>query len=265
MTSLRIACLTSETAELCYALGLGEEVVGRSAFCTRPEAVKKVRVVSSFTEVRLERMAEVKPDVVLAFSDLQADLCQQLIKAGYPVLALNQRTLAETFQSVRWVGGLLERRAEAEALVTAMQARISAVQAAAAGWKRRPRVYFEEWNDPLITGIGWVGELIELAGGDDVFSELNHLRSAPERVVEPDEVVARAPDIVLASWCGKPFQAGQVRDRPGWSAVPAVRSDELHELPGSEVLSPGLALVDGLERIHGILADWVRRQGVGAG
>ncbi len=264
MSPPRIACLSTETAELCYALGLGDHVVGRSAFCIRPDAVKQVRVVSSFTEVRLDRMAEVKPDLVLAFSDLQADLCQQLIKAGYPVFALNQRTMAETFRAVRQVGGLLDRRAEAERLVVDMQARIQAVRAAAAGWTRRPRVYFEEWNDPLITGIGWVGEIIELAGGVDVFAELGHLRSAPERVVEPQAVIAAAPDVMLASWCGKPFRPDEVRARPGWQAVPAVRDDQLHALPGDEVLAPGLSLVDGLERIHQILAAWVAEQGGGA-
>lgn len=265
MTAPRIACLSSETAELCFALGLGDHVVGRSAFCTRPEAVKQVRVVSSFTEVRLDRIAEVRPDLVLAFSDLQADLCQQLIKEGLPVLALNQRTLAETLQSVRWVGGLLGVPDRAERVVADMEARMARVRAAAAAWPVRPRVYFEEWDAPLITGIGWVGELIELAGGEDVFSHLAPLRSAPERVVQPADVIAAAPDIMLASWCGKPFQARAVRARPGWSEVPAVQDDELHELPGAEVLSPGIALVDGLERIHGILGAWVQRRCAGDG
>lgn len=259
-TPPRIACLTSETAELCFALGLGEQVVGRSAFCTRPEAVKRVPVVSSFTDVRLDRLAKVKPDLVLAFSDLQADLCAQLIKAGYPVLALNQRSLAETAGSIRWVGGMLGRAAEAEALLSGMAARIEAVQAAALRWPRRPRVYFEEWPEPLISGIGWVGELIELAGGEDVFAHLAPLRSASERVVTSDDVIAQAPEVMLASWCGKPFKPDSVRARPGWENIPAIQAGELHELPGAEVLSPGLALVDGLERIHAILAGWHQRQ-----
>jgi iron complex transport system substrate-binding protein len=254
----RIVCLSTETAELCFALGLGSQVVGRSSFCERPPAVKDVRVVSSFTEVRLERVREVAPDIVLAFSDLQAEPCQQLVKAGFPVLALNQRTLAETLQSVRWVGGLLGVPERAEVLVADMEARMERVRAAAAAWPVRPRVYFEEWDSPLITGIGWVGELITLAGGDDVFAHLSHLRSAKERVVDPGEVISAAPDVILASWCGKPFRDESVRARPGWDAIPAVRGGQLHALPGAEVLSPGLSLVDGLERIHGILGAWVR-------
>ena len=252
----RIACLTSETAELCYALGLGDQVVGRSAFCTRPPAVKQRPVVSSFTEVRLDRIEAVAPDIVLAFSDMQAELCRQLIAAGYTVLALNQRTIAETLQAIAQVGGLLGRPREAETLIGQMQQRMDRITDAAARLPRRPRVYFEEWNDPLISGIGWVSELIAMAGGVDVFADLAAKRSAPERVVEPAQVIAAAPDIMLASWCGRPFDADEVRVRPGWQAIPAVRDGELHALPGEEVLAPGLGLADGLDRIHGIIARW---------
>ncbi|RME25987.1 MAG: cobalamin-binding protein [Deltaproteobacteria bacterium] len=261
VTAPRIACLTSETAELCFALGLGDQVVGRSAFCTRPDAVKRVPVVSGFTEVRLDRLAEVAPDIVLAFSDMQADACRQLVAAGHTVLALNQRTLAETLQAIRWVGGLLDRRDAAESLVGAMQRRIDEVRSRAEELPVVPRVYFEEWDAPLIAGIGWVSELITLAGGVDVFSHLADRRSAPERVVESADVVAAAPDIMLASWCGKPFRPEQVRARPGWEAIPAVRDGAMYPLPGEEVLAPGLSLVDGLERIHRIVAEWAAKRG----
>lgn len=258
----RIACLSSETAEIVYALGAGDRVVARSAFCTRPEAVKDRPVVSSFTGVRLERLRAFEPDLILTFSDLQKDICRELVGAGFTVFALNQRSLAGVFQAVRWIGGLLGLPERAEAVVAEMEAEIEAVRVASAGWERRPRVYFEEWNDPLISGVGWVGEVIALAGGEDIFPDLARFERAPDRVVAPEEVIRRAPDVMLASWCGKPFKPDQVRARAGWGAVPAVRDGELHGLPGEEILSAGPGLVDGLKRIHALLAAWRRSRQV---
>ena len=254
----RIACLSSETAEICFALGVGDRVVGRSAYCVRPEAIKRVRVVSSFTDVRLERIAEVDPDLVLTFSDIQADACRDLVRAGRTVLALNQRSLAGVLDAVRLIGAAVGEPEAAEALVEQMQARIDAVAARSAGWTRRPVVYFEEWDDPLVTGVGWVGELIALAGGREAFPELSAAPRAPDRVVTGAQVIARAPDVILGAWCGKPFHPERVAARPGWQAIPAVRTAHVFGLPDEQVLSAGPALLDGLERIHELLAAWRR-------
>lgn len=254
----RIACLSSETAEICFRLGVGDRVVGRSAYCLRPDAVRGVRVVSSFTDVRMERIDEVDPDLVLTFSDIQADLCRDLVRAGRTVLALNHRSLAGVLDAVRLIGAAVGAPEAADALVAQMQARIDAVAARSAGWTRRPLVYFEEWDDPLVTGVGWVGELVVLAGGRDAFPERSASPRAPDRVVSPDQVIDRAPDVILGAWCGKPFHPERVAARPGWQHIPAVRTGHIHGLPDEAVLSAGPALLDGLDRIHALLTTWRR-------
>ncbi len=227
-----MVCLTAETAEIAHLVGAGDRVVGVPGTARRPEEVREKPKVGGFTTFRLERILGLEPDLVLAFSDLQADVVSDLVRAGVPVLCTNQRSIDDIFRAVLLVGAALGCEGAA---------------------RDRPRVYFEEWMDPLIAGIRWVSEAIEIAGGRDVFSELRSEPSAKARVVDPDEVVRRDPEIILASWCGKPVDAAAIAARPGWDRVSAVRRQEIHELDGADVLSPGPSLMFGLRRIHEII------------
>ncbi len=252
----RIVCLTEETTEILYALGEGDRVVGISAWTERPpEARRDKPVVSGFTGGSVERIAALCPDLVLGFSDVQADLAQRLVRAHLSVWITNQRTIAEILDLVRLLGRLVGREARARELVEGYQTRIRDARSRAAARPRRPRVYFEEWMDPLLCGSAWVSELIEAAGGEDVFRERAPSCAASGRVVTPGEVVARRPDVILASWCGKPFDPEAVRARPGFADLPAVRTGRVHEIPASVILQPGpAALTDGLDRLEALLA-----------
>jgi iron complex transport system substrate-binding protein len=216
----------------------------------RPAEVRRLPKVGGFTTFRLDRIVELEPDLVLAFSDLQADIVRQLVQAGVPVLALNQRSLAEIFQAILVIGGALGREEAARGVVVDMQDEVRQVREFSSVWPDRPRVYFEEWGDPPIAGIRWVSELIEIAGGQDVFPELRDRPDARGRVVDPAEVLRRDPEIVVASWCGKPVDLEAIRSRPGWDGISAIRTGRVYTLPSGDVLSPGPAVVRGLRSLH---------------
>ncbi len=253
----RIVCLTAENVEICYALGAGERVVGVPGTAHRPPEARKKPKVGGFTSFRVDRILDLAPDLVLAFSDLQAEISAELIKAGVPVFCSNQRSVDEILQTVLMLGGLLGLESQARDIVLDMRDEIKQVREFSSVWPDRPRIYFEEWHDPLIAGIRWVSEIIEIAGGRDIFPELRGRPSARERVIEPDEVVRRDPQIILASWCGKPVDVETIRRRPGWDRVSAVKEGRIHELDGADVLSPGPSVLLGLRQIHDIVQGFM--------
>lgn len=254
----RIVCLTEETTETLYLLGEEHRIVGISGFTVRPPRARKEKPkVSAFTSAKIDKILALQPDLVLGFSDLQADIAAELIRHGLPVHVFNHRSIAETLGMMRTLGALVGAEARADQLIARIGADMAAVRAAAAG-RRRPRVYFEEWDEPLITGIRWVSELIELAGGDDCFPELRHEALAKNRIIaDPAEVVRRRPDIIIGSWCGKKFRPQAVAGRPGWDAVPAVANKHLYEIKSCDILQPGpAALTDGLRQLATIIKGW---------
>lgn len=233
--------------------------MGISGFTVRPARARREKPrVSLFTSANTEEIVALKPDLVLGFSDLQADIARDLIKQGLNVLVFNQRSVQEILDLILTLGGLVGASLRAAELVTELEAGLDEIRTAASHLARRPRVYFEEWDDPLISGIRWVSELIELAGGDDCFSELRSCSHAKDRIIEdPMEVVARKPEIILGSWCGKMFKPDRVRARDGWDQIPALQCDEIHEIKSSLILQPGpAALTDGVRQIHEIIMAW---------
>src|SRR5882672_3912417 len=251
----RIVCLSTEHVEICYALGAGDRVVGVPGTARRPaEAAAKPRV-GGFTTFRVDRILDLQPDLILAFSDLQADISAELIRAGLPVFCANPRSMDEVMQTILTVGGLLGAEPAARALVLDMRDEITQMREFSRVWPDQPRVYFEEWHDPLIAGIRWVSEIIEIAGGRDIFSELRDKPAAKDRVVDPLEVTRRDPQIILASWCGKPVDVESIRNRPGWERVSAVTAARIHEVDGADILSPGPSLLAGLRQIHEIIQE----------
>lgn len=246
----RIVCLTAEHVEICYALGAGDRVVGVPGTADRPPEARDKPRVGGFTSFRVDRILGLEPDLILAFSDLQADVSAELIRAGMTVLCTNQRSMDEILQAISIVGGVLGVAGPALDLVQDMRDEIRQVREYSSMWPRRPRVYFEEWPDPLVTGIRWVSEVIEIAGGRDIFPERREGRAARERTVSADEVARRDPDIILASWCGKPVDLVSIAARPGWQGVSAVKSGRVHEVDGADILCPGPSVLVGLRRIH---------------
>ena len=256
----RIVCLTQETTETIYLLGEGDRVVGVSGYTTRPPEARRKPRVSSYVSARYTKIDALCPDLILGFSDLQADLASELVRRGYPVVIFNQRSVAEILGMIRMVGALIGCTHKAERLAAELELEIDAVRAAAERLPARPRVYFEEWDDPMISGIRWVDELIEVAGGDPVFPELRQARLARERIVSSAEVVRRQPDVIIASWCGKTVRPGQIAARPGWSDMPAVRDGQIYQLKSTYILQPGPAsLTEGLRQLHHIIARAARR------
>ncbi len=255
----RIACLTEETTEWLYLLGEEARIVGISGYTVRPRRARQEKPrISAFLDGRIDRIVELQPDLVIGFSDMQAQLADKLIRAGLNVLITNQRSLAQIFDTMRLVAGLVGAQARAESWIEATQHRHAEIAAAAAAWPRRPRVYFEEWDEPMISAIQWVSQLIVLAGGQDVFAELGQQAMGRDRVIaDAMEPVRRAPDLVIGSWCGKKFRPERVAAREGWAAMPAVRDGRLHEIKSCDILQPGpAALTDGLEQLHAMMAAW---------
>ena len=256
----RIVCLTEETTEWLYLLGEEARIVGISGYTVRPRRARQEKPrVSAFLNGKIDQIVALQPDLVIGFSDMQAALADQLIRAGLDVFITNQRSVAQIFATLRLVAGLVGAHDRAEAWITACQARHAQIAAAAAAWPRRPRVYFEEWDEPMISAIQWVSQLIGMAGGEDVFPELGTQSLGKNRVIaDALEPVRRAPDLIVGSWCGKKFRPERVAARPGWAGVPAVRAGRLHEIKSCDILQPGpAALTDGLEQLHRLCADWV--------
>ena len=260
----RIVCLTEETVETLYLLGEQDRIVGVSGYAVRPPQVRREKPrVAAFVSADIPKILALEPDLVLAFSDLQAAIVADLVKAGVDVHVFNQRDVAGILAMIRTLGGMIGREGRARALADELEAGLGAVRERAAALPRRPRVYFEEWDDPLISGIGWVSELVALAGGEDCFPELAREALGRNRIIaDPLEVARRAPDLVLGSWCGKKFRPERVAARPGWGAVPAVRAGYLREIKSSIILQPGpAALTDGVRAIQQVIEEWSAKSG----
>jgi iron complex transport system substrate-binding protein len=246
----RIVCLTEETVETLYLLGEEDRIVGVSGYAVRPKRVRTEKPrVSAFTSADIPKILALEPDLVLTFSDLQAEIAAALLREGVTVLGFNQRDVAGILGMVRALGALVGAEERAEALARGYEERLAQVRAEAEG-RARPRVYFEEWDEPMISGIGWVSELIGVAGGEDVFAGLAGHKAAKDRIVRSEDVVAAAPEVILASWCGKKVRPERIAGRPGWDGVPAVAAGAIHEIKSSIILQPGpAALTDGLDAI----------------
>ena len=260
----RIVCLTEEPTEVLYALGEQDRIVGISGFTVRPAIARREKPkVSAFTSAKIGEILKLRPDFVVGFSDIQADIAAELVRRGVEVWIANHRSVAGILDYVRRIGALVGVAARAEAYAEELQHGLDAIAAEAARLPRRPKVYFEEWDEPPITGIQWVAELVRIAGGDDVFPERAVEPLAKGRILEDAaEVVRRAPDIILGSWCGKKFRPEKVAARPGWDGIPAVRDGELHEIKSPIILQPGpAALTDGVAEIARIVRAWAMQQG----
>jgi iron complex transport system substrate-binding protein len=249
----RIVCLTAETTEIAFLLGAGDRVVGVPGTARRPGAALERARVGGYTTFKLERILALEPDLVLAFSDLQRDVVRDLIGAGVTVLCTNQRSFDDVLNAILLVGGALGCERAARDLIRDLQDELRQIREYSAVWPDPPRVYFEEWMEPLISGIRWVSEAIEIAGGRDVFPELRDRHAASGRVVTLEAVVERDPQIILASWCGKPVDPAAIVRRPGWAAIAAVKSGQIHEIDGGDILAPGPSVMHGVRRIHEII------------
>jgi iron complex transport system substrate-binding protein len=258
----RIVCLTEEPTEVLYALGEDHRIVGISGFTVRPPRARKEKPkVSAFTSAKIGEILKLEPDLAIGFSDIQADIARELIKAGVEVWISNHRSVDGILAYIRRLGAMVGAHEKAEAYAQRAERHIADIRTAVARLPRRPKVYFEEWDEPIITGIRWVAEIIGIAGGDDCFPELAREPLAKQRILpNGDEVVRRAPDIILGSWCGKRFRPEKVAARPGWESIPAVRHGDLHEVKSPIILQPGpAALFDGLDAIHRIITGWALR------
>lgn len=255
----RIVCLTEETTETLYLLKEDWRIVGISGYTVRPPQARKEKPkVSAFINAKIDKISALKPDLVLGFSDMQADIAALLIRAGLQVHVFNQRSVAGIFAMISMLGSMVDATEKANDLFTELRTGLTHIEESAAQLPRKPRVYFEEWNDPLISGIAWVSELIGIAGGVDCFPELACEAGAKQRIIaDASEVVTRAPDIIIGSWCGKKFRPEQVCARPGWEQIPAVRTGHLYEIKSSNILQPGpAALTDGVAQLHAIFKRW---------
>jgi iron complex transport system substrate-binding protein len=254
----RIVCLTEETVETLYLLGEQDRIVGISGYVVRPPQARREKPrVSAFTSANIDKILALKPDLVLTFSDLQADIAADLIRRGLNVHSFNQRTVAGILDMIQMIGAMVDARERAQELVCAFEAGLTEVGKRAECLPRRPRVFFEEWDDPLISGIGWVSELVEIAGGIDIFADRRSQGAAKDRVVTLEEVVARQPDLIIGSWCGKKFRPERVMARAGFAQVPAVQHQYVYEIKSSLILQPGpAALSDGLAKLQKIIGRW---------
>lgn len=251
----RIVCLTDETSEVLYLLGAQDRIVGVSAYASRPPEVRSKPRVSAFRDARFDAILALKPDLVLTFSDVQAEITKDLVLRGLTVLNFNQRSIAQIFEMIATLSRLVGKEAAGLALIQALRRGLNEIAESAKAFPRRPRVFFEEWNDPLISGIQWVEELIELAGGEVLFPELRECGKARDRVVDPALVATRDPEVILASWCGKKVNSQEIEARPGWAATAAVRNGHVYEIPSGCILQPGPAsLTEGVRQIHTMLS-----------
>jgi iron complex transport system substrate-binding protein len=260
----RIACLTEEATEWLYLLGEEARIVGISGYTVRPRRAREEKPkVSAFLTAKIDRILELRPDCVFGFSDLQADIAAELVRRGVQVTIFNQRSVQEIFAMLYQVAAMVGRAGDGLRLLEDMRARLLQIEAAGRALPRRPRVFFEEWDDPPISGIRWVSELLAIAGGDDIFPELARQPLGKDRIVaDGAEIVRRNPDIVIGSWCGKKFRPEKVAVRPGWEAVNAVRDGQLFEIKSADILQPGpAALTDGVEQLHRIVLAWSRAHG----
>ncbi len=257
----RIICLTEETVETLYLLGEDRRIVGVSGYAVRPPQVRREKPrVSAFISADVPKILALAPDLVLTFSDLQADIAAELIRNNVAVHAFNQRDVAGILAMIRTLGALIDATAKADQLARSLEQRLSQARERATRRAQKPRVYFEEWDEPMISGIGWVSELVEAAGGIDVFKNLSGQKSAKDRIVMADALIAARPDIVIGSWCGKKFVPAKFAARPGFGAIPAVRDGYLREIKSALILQPGpAALTDGLDAIEAVVAEWADR------
>ena len=258
----RIVCLTEESTETLYLLGEERRIVGISGYTVRPPRARREKPrVSAFLSAKTEKILELKPDLVIGFSDLQADIARDLAKAGLNVLIFNQRSVDEILSMILALSSLIGKADKGAVLVRDLEDGLERIREQARAFPRRPRVYFEEWDEPMISGIRWVSELIQIAGGEDVFSEQSRSQAAAGRIIkDPNEVVARQPEVILGSWCGKKFRPERVAARPGWQQISAVKENQLFEIKSADILQPGpAALTDGVRRIQALLADYLKR------
>lgn len=259
----RIICMTEETVETLYLLGEQDRIAGISGFTVRPPQARKEKPkVSAFTSAKIPKILELKPDLVFGFSDLQADIAAELIREGVEVYVLNHRDVDGILRMIRTLGRLVDAKEKADNLATQYERRIADIKAITDTWKRKPVVYFEEWYEPIISGIGWVSELVEIAGGIDCFAENAKHQGGKDRIVaDPLTVVERHPDIIIGSWCGKKFHPDKVGKRTGWSNVPAVINGDVYEIKSAYILQPGpAALTEGLDQLFEITSNWVAKQ-----
>lgn len=258
----RIVCLTEETVETLYLLGEDHRIAGVSGYAVRPPRVRREKPrVSAFISADVPKILALDPDLVLTFSDLQVDIAAELIRKGVAVHAFNQRDIAGILAMIRTLGALVGASEKAETLAQSLEQRVATARERSVRLPQRPRVYFEEWDEPMISGIGWVSELVEAAGGIDVFPELASKQSARERIVITEQVIAASPDIVIGSWCGKKFNPAKFAARPGFDALPAVRDGFLREIKSTLILQPGpAALTDGLDAIERIIGEWAAQR-----
>ncbi len=260
----RIVCLTEETTEWLYLLGQEARIVGISGYTVRPRRAREEKPkVSAFLSAKIDKILALEPDCVLGFSDLQADIASALIRHGVQVTVFNQRSVDEIFSVLYQVAAMVGQAEQGLLQLRAMRARLAAIADAAAALPRRPRIYFEEWDEPHISAIRWVSELLTIAGGDDVFPELAQESLGKNRIIDNGQrIVERAPDIIVGSWCGKKFRPEKVAARPGWQAVPAVRDGQIFEIKSADILQPGpAALTDGVEQLHQIVLRWAALHG----
>ena len=260
----RIICLTEETTEWLYLLGQSARIVGISGYTVRPKIARAEKPrVSAFTSAKIDKILALKPDCVFGFSDLQADIAAALIRHGVQVTVFNQRSVQDIFAMLYQVAAMVGEAEQGLQRIQAMQARLQDIQNNAKAFARRPKVYFEEWDEPPISAIRWVSELIQIAGGDDCFPALSLEPMGKNRIIaDPMTIVAQQPDIIFGSWCGKKFRPEKVAQRPGWQDVPAVLNQQVFEIKSADILQPGpAALTDGIDQLHQIIQAWVRQHG----
>lgn len=248
----RIVCTTTESVDILYRLGLGDKVVGISGYTVEPPEARQKPKIGAYTSVDLEKIKSLEPNLIVAFSDLQADITRDLVSAGYTVFTMNQRSVRGILEAILMLGALVGAAGLAQKLVDEMRETFDTFQKRASQLSHRPKIYFEEWYDPLISGIAWVGELIEIAGGDDAFPEVKGT-NAKERVVSAEQIVARNPEMIIASWCGQKVNRQNIFNRTGWEAIDAIKNKRVYEIKSAYLLQPGPAVLKGLEQIHKLI------------